>query len=301
VGRAETRRPQPVRAGGRAGEVRRDPRRRQALRPGAAELIHGLLAAALTPLRDGGAAVDLDAVAPYVDFLADGGVDGVFTLGSTGEGILLEADERRAVAAAFREATAGRLDLAVHVGAISTRQTVALAEHAAWIGADAVAAVAPPYYAYTDDGLVEHFAAAASACAPVPFYAYELAARSGYAIPVAVVERLRERAPNFAGMKVSDRPFAAVEPYLLEGLALFVGAEPLIPEALAAGAAGSVSGLAAIHPEAVAELLRNPTAAGAAAIDELRASLEPLVPKGKAALAARGLMRPDVRLPLVPA
>jgi dihydrodipicolinate synthase/N-acetylneuraminate lyase len=301
VGGPEAGRPQPVRAGGRAGEVRRAPRRRQALRAGAAELIHGLLAAALTPLRDGGAAVDLDAVAPYVDFLADGGVDGVFALGSTGEGILLEADERRAVAAAFREATAGRLDLAVHVGAISTQQTVALAEHAAWIGADAVAAVAPPYYAYTDEGLLEHFAAAASACAPVPFYAYELAARSGYAIPVPVVERLRERAPNFAGMKVSDRPFSAVEPYLLDGLALFVGAEPLIPEALAAGAAGSVSGLAAIHPAEVAALLRNPTAEGATAIDELRASLEPLVPKGKAALAARGLMRPDVRLPLVPA
>lgn len=189
----------------------------------------------------------------------------------------------------------------MHVGAISTQQTVALAEHAAWIGADAVAAVAPPYYAYTDEGLLEHFAATASACAPVPFYAYELAARSGYAIPVAVVERLRERAPNFAGMKVSDRPFSAVEPYLLDGLALFVGAEPLIPEALAAGAVGSVSGLAAIHPAEVAELLRNPTAEGAARIDELRASLEPLVPKGKAELAARGLMRPDVRLPLVPA
>jgi 4-hydroxy-tetrahydrodipicolinate synthase len=301
VGRPEARRPQRGRPVRRAGEVRRAARRRQALRPGAAELIHGLLAAALTPLRDDGAAVDLDAVAPYVDFLADGGVDGVFALGSTGEGILLEADERRAVAAAFREATAGRLALAVHVGAMSTQQAVALAEHAAWIGADAVAAIAPPYYAYTEDGLVAHFAAAASACAPVPFFAYELAARSGYAIPVAVVERLRERAPNFAGMKVSDRPFSAVEPYLLDGLQLFVGAEALIPEAHAAGAVGSVSGLAAIRPDAVAELLRNPTAEGAAAIDELRTSLEPLVPKGKAALAARGLMRPDVRLPLVPA
>jgi len=264
-------------------------------------VIRGVLAAALTPLRDGGAAVDPDAVGPYVDFLADGGVDGVFALGSTGEGILLEADERRELAAAFREATAGRLDLAVHVGAVSTQQTVALAEHAAWIGADAVAAVAPPYYPYTADGLVEHFAAAASACAPVPFFAYELAARSGYAIPVEVVERLRERAPNFAGMKVSDRPFSAVEPYLLDGLAVFVGFEPLLPEALAAGAVGSVSGLAAVRPEAVVELARDPTPKRAAAVDELRASLEPLIPNGKAELARRGVMRPDVRLPLLPA
>jgi dihydrodipicolinate synthase/N-acetylneuraminate lyase len=189
----------------------------------------------------------------------------------------------------------------VHVGTISTQQTVALAEHAAWIGADAVAAIGPPYYAYTEDGLVEHFAAAASACAPVPFFVYELEARSGYAIPVAVIERLRERAPNFAGMKVSDKPFAAVRPYMLDGLALFVGFEPLIPEALAAGAAGAVSAVAGVRPAELAELVRNPTAAGAAAVDALRASLEPLVPNAKAELARRGLMRPDVRLPLLPA
>lgn len=264
-------------------------------------MIRGLLAAALTPLRDGGAAVDPDSVGPYVDFLAAGGVDGVFALGSTGEGILLEADERRELAVAFREATAGRLDLAVHVGAISTQQTAALAEHAASIGADAVAAVAPPYYAYTAEGLLEHFAAAAEACAPVPFYVYELAARSGYAIPVEVVERLRDRAPNLAGLKVSDQPFSAVAPYFLDGLDVFVGYEPLIPEALAAGAVGAVSGLAAVHPDVVAELVRSPSAEGARRVDELRKPLEPLPTKGKAELARRGLMRADVRAPLVPA
>src|SRR3954454_13850671 len=245
-------------------------------------MIRGVLAAALSPLRDGGAAIDPDAVAGYVDYLHAGGVDGVFALGSTGEGILLEAGERRELAAAFRDATAGRLALAVHVGAISPAQTAAFAQHAASIGADAVAAVAPPYYAYTEDGLLEHFAAAAAACAPVPFYVYELAARSGYAIPVAVVERLRERVPNLAGMKVSDRPFSAVRPYMLDGLDMFVGFEPLIPEALAAGCAGAVSGLAAVFPEAVVELARTPTAARPAAVDELRATVEPIPTRGKA-------------------
>ncbi len=263
--------------------------------------LRGTLAAALSPLRDGGAAVDADAVAGYVDFLAAGGVDGVFALGSTGEGILLEAAERRELAAAFREATAGRLALAVHVGALSTAQTVALAEHAVAIRADAVAAVAPPYYGYTAAELLEHFAAVAAACAPTPFYVYELAARSGYAIPVAVIERLRERAPNLAGIKVSDKPFAAVRPYLLDGLAVFVGYEPLIPEGLAAGAVGTVSGLAAVHPGVVSALVREPTAAGAARVEALRLGLEPLVPNGKAELARRGLMRPDVRAPLRPA
>ena len=264
-------------------------------------MIHGTLAAALTPLRDGGGAVDADAIGPYTDFLAAGGVDGVFCLGSTGEGILLEAAERRLVAETFRHATAGRLELAVQVGAMTTAGTAALAEHAASIGADAVAAVAPPYYPYSERELLEHFAAAARACEPVPFFVYEIQARSGYAIPPAVVERLRERAPNLAGMKVSDKPFDAVRPYLIEGLALFVGFEPLIPEGLAAGAAGAVSAVAAVFPDVVADLVRDVSEEGARRVDTLRAGLEPVIPKGKAELARRGLMRPDVRPPLLPA
>lgn len=263
-------------------------------------MLHGTVAAALTPLRDGGSAVDADAIAPYVDYLAAGGVDGILACGSTGEGILLEPAERRLVAERFREATAGRLQLAVHAGAITTAGTAALAAHARELGADAVAVIAPPYYAYGADALLEHFAAAAEACAPLPFYVYEFAARSGYAIPVEVVERLRGRAPNLRGLKVSDKPFDAVRPYLLEGLDVFVGFEPLIPEGLAAGAAGSVSGLASVLPELVAELVREPTEEKARAADERRAALEPLIVRGKAHLAELGLMRPDVRAPFLP-
>jgi dihydrodipicolinate synthase/N-acetylneuraminate lyase len=262
--------------------------------------LSGTLAAALTPLRDGGETLDLDAVGPYADFLVAGGVDGIFALGSTGECVLLDLDERRAVTEAFRDATRGRVALAVHAGAISTRDTVALAEHAAEVGADAVATIAPPYYPFTPEGLLHHFAAAAAACAPLPFYAYEFAARSGYAIPVEVLLRLQERAPNFVGLKTSDKPFSAVEPYLLEGVDVFVGFEPMLPEALAAGAAGSVSGLAAVFPDEVVAVVREPSEAGAQRLVELRAVVEPILPQGKVELERRGLMRRDCRAPMLP-
>ena len=100
--------------------------------------------------------------------------------------------------------------LIVHCGAQSTADTAALAAHAATIGVDGVAVIPPPYYPLADDALVEHFVAAASACAPTPFYLYAFAARSGYPLPVAVVERVRERVENVAGLKVSDAPFERV-------------------------------------------------------------------------------------------
>lgn len=264
-------------------------------------VLHGTIAAAFTPLQSDGDAVDADAIDPYVDFLAAGGVDGIFALGSAGEGILLRHAERLLVAERYREATAGRLSLAVHAGSVTTAETVALAEHAATIGADAVVVIAPPYYAYDDDELVEHFAMAAAACSPVPFYVYEFAARSGYPVPVPVIERLRERASNLRGIKVTDTPFSAVAPYLLEGIDLFIGFDSLIPEGLANGAVGAVSGLAAITPEFVSDLVRAPTAEKARVADERIAAYEPrLIAKGKAELAKRGLMRPDVRRPLLP-
>jgi dihydrodipicolinate synthase/N-acetylneuraminate lyase len=264
--------------------------------------ISGALAAAATPLRDDGARLDEDAFGPLLEFYAASGLDGVLVLGTTGEGILLSGDERRR-AAQLAVAAAGPLRVIVHCGAQTTGETSALTAHAAETGADAVAVIAPPYFALDEDELLEHFAAAAAACAPVPFYLYEYAARSGYAVPVAVVERLRERAPNLVGLKVSDRPFDRVEPYLATGLDVFIGADALIRPGLQRSAAGAVSGVAAAFPEQVSALVRDPTAERAELVDGLRAALSalPFQASVKIALALRGLpVRADVRRPLRP-
>jgi dihydrodipicolinate synthase/N-acetylneuraminate lyase len=246
-------------------------------------VLHGTLAAAITPLKDDGAALDEDAFAPYVDFLVHGGLDGMLALGTTGEGILLSTEERKRAAETFIRAADGRFDVAVHCGAQTTADTVQLTRHARDVGADAVAVIGPPYYALDEESLYRHFAAAAEAAAPTPFYLYEFKARTGYSIPRSVIERLGERV---AGLKVSNRPFEEVEPYMIEGLDVFIGAEALVDEGLTRGATGSVSGLAAAFPEGGAEK---------------RAALErfPFQAALKAVLGWRGVpVRGDVRAPL---
>ena len=262
-------------------------------------MLRGALAAAVTPLRD--ERLDTAAVAPYVDFLAGHGLDGMLVLGTTGEGVMFPPSHRRDIAAAFLDAARGRLQVAVHCGAQTTHDTVDLAEHAAEAGVDAVAVIAPPYFALDEAELLAHFEAAAGACAPVPFYLYEFEARSGYAIPLPVIERLRERAPNLAGMKVSDSPWERLAPYLLEGLDVFVGAEALLERGLAAGAVGAVSGLAASFPDAVVPLVKEPSPEAGRRASDLRAELQrfPFHAATKAALAFRGVpVGPDVRAPL---
>jgi dihydrodipicolinate synthase/N-acetylneuraminate lyase len=264
-------------------------------------MIRGALAAALTPLRDGGDALDEDAFAPYLDFLVEGALDGILALGTTGEGILLSVAERKRVAELFLAASAGRLQVAVHCGAQTTADTVALAEHAAAAGADGVAVIGPPYFRLDAEALLRHFRRAAEACAPTPFYLYEFEASSGYAIPLEVVERLRQEVPNLAGLKVSDSPFEKLRPCLVEGLDVFVGAEALLADGLAAGAVGAVSGLAAAFPAEVAAVVRSPSPEGAAQLGELRAQIErfPRHAALKLVVGRRGIpVGEDVRGPL---
>jgi dihydrodipicolinate synthase/N-acetylneuraminate lyase len=261
-------------------------------------MLRGAVAAALTPLRDGGEALDEDAFGPYVDFLAAGGLDGLLALGTTGEGFLLPVEQRRRAAELFLAAADGRVAVAVHVGAQSTRDTVELAAHAAELGADGVAVIAPPYFPLDAEEVFEHFTAAAQACAPTPFYVYEFAARSGYAVPLPVVERLRAAAPNFRGLKVSDVPWVRFEPYLVDGLDVFVGPEALIGQGLGAGAVGAVSALASAFPELVAGAVREPALAQLGAVRELVQRF-PFQAALKTVVARRGVpMRPDVRRPL---
>src|SRR5215475_4485240 len=257
-------------------------------------MLRGALAAAVTPLRDDGAALDEEAFRPYLDFLAAAGLEGVLALGTTGEGILLSAAERRRAAELFLE---GSLPVIVHCGAQTTAETAALAEHAAASGAAGVAVISPPYYALDDDALLAHLATSAQAAEPAPFYVYEFKARSGYAVPVPVLERLREQAPNFAGLKVSDKPFEALEPYLTVGLDVFVGAEELALAGMERGAVGTVSGLASAFPERIVALVRD----GEGDVGPLRAALErfPFQAALKYVLGRRGVpVREDLRAPL---
>jgi dihydrodipicolinate synthase/N-acetylneuraminate lyase len=261
-------------------------------------MLKGAVAAAVTPLQDSGEALDESAFASYVDFLVAGGMDGLLALGSTGEGFLLPLEQRLRAAQLFVEAADGRILVAVHCGAQSTWETVELAAHATDVGADAIAVLAPPYFTLDAEELLAHFAAAARACEPRPFYVYEFAARSGYAVPLLVLERLREVAPNFRGLKVSDTPWSAFAPYLIEGLDVFVGPEGLLARGLAAGAAGAVSALASVFPELVAAAVRDPAGAD---LGPVRDALErfPFPAAAKVVLHARGVpIRPDVRRPL---
>jgi dihydrodipicolinate synthase/N-acetylneuraminate lyase len=245
--------------------------------------------------------VDTLAFDRITTFLAEGGVDGVLSCGTTGEGVLLSVAERRVVTELFCEFRSASFQVAVHAGAQTTADTMALAAHAQEVGADAVAVIAPPYYPLDDEELFRHLVGAANAADPLPFYVYEFSGRSGYAIPTSVVRRVHAAAPNVLGMKVSDVPFQAVAPYLELGLDVFIGQEPLAIRGMETGAVGAVSGLAAAFPDIVAALVHERSGEAHEAVTTLRERLAgiPFHAALKEVLVARDvLLYADVRPPL---
>lgn len=259
-----------------------------------------LIPAVVTPLTPDGAALDLDAIGPYGAFLERHGADGAFVCGTTGEGVLLGLDERRSVVEAFRQALSGAL--VVHAGAQTTADTVALAAHAAEIGADAVAVIPPPYFPLDADALTAHFVAAARAAAPLPFYCYAFAPRSGYPLPVEVIRRIGAAVDNLAGLKVSESPFDRVVPYLELGLPVLIGNEPLLPAGIARGAIGTVSGMASAFPDVVREALDVADEAAGVRLTALRGTLEAsgqFIAAAKHVLGMRGVpVSEGMRAPL---
>ena len=116
-----------------------------------------------------------------------------------------------------------------------------------------------------------------------------------------MVRLLRKERGNVVGMKVSDTPFDAVEPYLEEdGIDVFIGSEPLVRAGMERGAVGAVSGLASAWPDTVAALVHDHSPEAHLRVTELRERLEDPVPCRFEAGAGRPGRDParDVRPPL---
>jgi 4-hydroxy-tetrahydrodipicolinate synthase len=216
----------------------------------------GLFAAIVTPLDEAGE-VDRAAVDSLVPWLADGGVDGFFVLGTTGEGLLMSPHERTAVTERVLGANAGRLPVIVHCGAMTTDATSELARQSARAGADAIAAMAPPFYPLAPRALVDHLTAVAQAAPDVPFFAYQVPGRNGHDLTPEVLGEVGSRADNLRGVKDTTKSGERLAAYLADGkLEVLVGSEEMTLEALRAGASGATSAVAGVYPEVAAAVLR---------------------------------------------
>ncbi|HEU4830106.1 MAG TPA: dihydrodipicolinate synthase family protein [Gemmatimonadales bacterium] len=221
--------------------------------------LNGILAAATTPFDEPGE-VDVAAFRRNAEFLLDSPLAGLVLFGSTGEGVLVDREERGAMLAAAREMLGERLLLA-GTGAESTRATIRLGRDAAQAGADAVLVQPPGFFRslMTTPALLDHYTRVADA-SPVPVVLYQVPAPfRSVDLDLPLIARLSEH-PNIVGVKDSSGDVAALrelERTSGEGFAVIVGTAAVLQDALDAGACAGILALAAIAPHECTAIYRH--------------------------------------------
>ena len=217
------------------------------------EWLRGSMPPLVTPIRDG--AVDLDAYARLVELQIAGGSHGIVVNGTTAEPSTLTVEERNAIVAVAVRAAKGRIPVVAATGSQSLAETIALTEHAAKGGVDALLIVTPYYIRPPQRGLLEYYLRVTEHHL-VPWMVYHIPGRTAVSVEVPTVVQLAERSSHFAGMKHASMDLAFVSDCLaaLPDLRIFVGLEELSFPMMAMGAVGLMNAVGNLHPRILAEL-----------------------------------------------
>lgn len=148
--------------------------------------------------------VDLAAARRLTRYYIGKGIKSLYVCGSTGEGFLLDSQERMAVTEAVKEEAGDEMTVIVHVGCADTRHSAELARHAQKAGADATSAVPCVYYRLGEESVYRHWTAITEA-ADLPFFIYNIPQLTGFHLSMGLFTRLLAN-ERVAGVKCSSEP-----------------------------------------------------------------------------------------------
>ena len=191
--------------------------------------------------------VDDKGVDALTDFYIAAGVQGFFALGTHGQGMVMEIDERKKVAERLVQRVRGKVPVVLHVGTANTLSSIDLANHAAGLGVDAIAVVPPYYYPHNDWEVYAHYKAIAKSVPGVPLFIYDNTETTRVQITPPKVLKIQEAiSPSpLVGIKVSFVPFDFLLGYVFK-LPPSIGVFPGGIFSLFSGYSLGVRG--AIHP-----------------------------------------------------
>jgi 4-hydroxy-tetrahydrodipicolinate synthase len=268
----------------------------------------GVFTALVTPLRNG--SVDERALTELVERQIAAGVDGVVPCGSTGEAATLSHAEHQRVVEVAVAAARGRVQVLAGTGSNNTVEAVQLTHHAKDAGADGALLISPYYNRPTQDGIVAHYTEIARQTS-FPLVVYNIPGRTGSNVLPGTLARLAE-VDQIVGVKEACgdlNQIAHVIASVPDSFAVLAGDDWATLPMLALGGKGVISTISNVAPGEVVDLVRAFRAGDLARARSLHYRLMPLVDAlfcetnpvpVKAALALRGLIHEELRLPLVP-
>lgn len=255
--------------------------------------------------------IDYDALGKVIDFVIEGGVEYIVTLGTTGETPTLDRSEKLDVANYTFEKVANRVPVVIGIGGNNTHELIRDLETFPVEKAVAVLSASPYYNKPSQDGLFYHYKALAEASAQ-PLILYNVPGRTGRNLNAATTLRLAHEVSNIAGIKEASGDMQQCMQILRdkpEDFLVVSGDDNLVLPQIACGMDGVISVAANCFPKDFSEMTRLCLAGDFKAAktinDRLIEGYELLFaennPAGvKAFLAELGLIQNVLRLPLVP-
>lgn len=203
---------------------------------------------ALMTVFDQNENIDEAGMRSLVNYVLEQKVDGLYLTGSTGEGFLMTLEERKRVVEIVMDEVAGRVPVLVHVGAISTKLSIELAQHAYEAGADGVSSVPPFYWKFTDDQIFNYYKEIAEAT-PLPMIVYNVPLAGLFGIPM--VKRLAT-VENIKGIKYTAATHYEIMQLKTEigkDFLVYSGSDEMAASGLLAGSDGIIGSFYNVIPD----------------------------------------------------
>lgn len=220
----------------------------------APQSLRGSIPPLITPFRDG--QVDLDVYAGLVEFQIENGSHGILVNGTTSEPSTLTVEERNRLVDVAVDAAKGRVPIVAATGSQSLAETVALTDHAAAAGVDALLIVTPYYIRPPQRGLIDYYLEVTRGH-DLPWMIYHIPGRTAVSVTLDTVKTIEERSETFVGMKHAVNDLGFVSECLDavgDDFRIFVGLEELSFPMMAVGACGLMNAVGNLRPGVLAEM-----------------------------------------------
>tara|TARA_B110000971_G_C20018842_1_gene505267 strand:- start:874 stop:1746 length:873 start_codon:yes stop_codon:yes gene_type:complete len=254
--------------------------------------------------------IDYKGLANLIEYLIDGGVEFLVSMGTTGESAVLSTEEKLEVVAFSKDKINGRLPFVVGIGGNNTAAVVAQIKTTDFTGVAAILSVSPAYNKPTQEGIYQHFKAISEAC-PVDIILYNVPGRTSSNMSAETTLRLANDFANIVSVKEASGDMEQIMQILRDkpaGFKVLSGDDALTLPMVLMGAEGVISVQAMAQPNEFSEMVRQGLNGD---LEKARALHYPQLeiidnlfaegnPAGvKACLKIKGVCDDYVRLPLV--
>lgn len=214
--------------------------------------LFGVTVPIITPFDEKGE-VDIPSLENLSEYIVQSGLHCLYPCGTTGEMLMLNLEERKAIVEAVVRKANHRVPVFAQVGAMNLRDTVELAKHACDVGADGIGVVTPAFFKLSDEELIEYYGQVAESIPEgYPMYLYAIPQNAVNDINPYVAGRVASMHKNVVGIKYSYPNVSRIQQFMLINggtFSVLVGPDELFEAVVAVGGDGTVSGNSMIIPE----------------------------------------------------